>query len=850
MGAPESPAVAETLPPAFDAWFASRRPEIPLAGARAVLELAAAGASAPFIAAWRRQRTGGLDARAVRLVIEDAELFRKTLSRQAIILESIERHATLAPELRERILASFDPDALEDLYHPFRQQKKNRALAAREAGLQPLADWIWDCGHGRDTPQPGQTLELWAFTFRDEAKGVKDARAAIEGARDILVERLAGAPELRELVRRSYFDQAFLHAARGPKARDGSRFEPCFDFHEKVAALREPQAALRYLALRRGQAEDELQLSLGAPPADSEFEARLVAAFEAAACTVPDSPGAEVLRHAGRIAFRNDVRTAIENEVHRALKDAADAVVVAGFAEGLRRRLLEAPFGARPVVGADPGPRGACRLAAVGATGALAASLTLELASDEQKARGADEIVAFVRSHAAEAIAIGDGGGGRELQLVVRAALRAAGLELPVVLVSEAGASGWAASEAARAELPDVEPALRAAASLARRLQDPLGELVRLDPKALANGPHHHDVAHALLQKAAAAVIEDAVADVGVDVNLASRALLCRVPGLGPSLAAAIVERRAANGRFTARRALGEVPGLTPLVFEQCAGFLRVRDGEQPLDATAVHPEHYPALEALAARYGKTVGELVGAGAALVRDASELDAEWGALVRAEVAQALEQAGRDPRPAFSAFAFRDDVRGIADLKPGMLCPGLVTNVTGFGVFVDIGARQDGLVHVSQLAAKDDGKGAFQPGDRVEVRVLKVDLDKKQVSLSMKPRPERRPSGPPRKPRPRAEPGGAAAGSAKPGRPAAATGPGARSDRPRPARRPDRPRPTAGERPARGGDASGAPRVPRDRPAPERRPEPKRSEPRRQAFNNPFAVLAGLKKNDKS
>jgi uncharacterized protein len=829
-------AVAETLPSAFDSWFQARCPDIPGAGARAVVELAASGATVPFIAGYRRDHTGGLDAKAVRRVLEAGELFAKIRSRQAIIVESIERHATLEPELRERILASFDLDVLEDLYHPYRQQKKNRALAAREAGLQPLADWIWDCAHGRDTPQPGQTLELWAFTFRNEEKGVKDAKSAIEGARDILVERLAGTPELRALVRRAYLERGFVHAVRSANAKPHSRFESYFAFHERIASLREPQNAHRYLALRRGQAEDELQLSIGAGPEDSEFEAGLVAAFEAAACSLPDSPGAEVLRHAGRIALKNDVRTAIENEVHRILKDAADAVVVAGFAESARRRLLAAPFGARPVVGIDPAPRGGCRLAAIDARGALKGSQALEPPADEPAARVGELVVGFVRAHAAEAVAIGDGAGGRELELAARAALRAAGLELPVVLVSEAGVSGWAASESARAELPDSEPGQRAAVSIARRLQDPLAELVKLEPKALGAGQHHHDVPHALLHRAIDAVIEDAVASVGADVNTASRALLARVPGLAPPLAGAIVEHRDARGPFATRLGILDVPQLTPSAFEQAAGFLRVRGGPQPLDATAVHPERYAALESLAARHGKTLGDLLGAGASLVREAQELEQELGALTRVDVATALELAGRDPRPAFVAFAFRDDVRSIEDLKPGMLCPGLVTNVTSFGVFVDVGARQDGLVHVSQLAAGParDGKPAFATADRVEVRVLKVDLEKKQVSLSMKPRPERRPA-PARKPKPRPAPeAGASSASARPARPAGA---------PRKAKHPERPRPQPAERPARRErPAAAAPgRGSTAKPAGDRRPEP-----RRQAFNNPFAVLAGLKK----
>ena len=379
---------------------------------------------------------------------------------------------------------------------------------------------------------------------------------------------------------------------------------------------------------------------------------------------------------------------------------------------------------------------------------------------------------------------------------------------------------------------------MRAAVSIARRLQDPLAELVKLEPKALGAGPHHHDVPHALVHRALAAAIEDAVASVGVDLNTAPSALLARVPGLSPAVAAAIVEQRTARGPFATRRALLEVAGVSEAVFEQAAGFLRVEGGAHPLDATAVHPERYAALEGLAARHGRAVGELVGAGASLVRDAPELDGELGPLTRADVASALERAGRDARPPFVAFALRDDVRGIEDLKPGMICPGLVTNVTSFGVFVDVGARQDGLVHVSQLAPAKaaPAKPALQPGDRVEVRVLKVDLEKKQISLSMKPRPERRPA-PARKPRERERPEARPAAE----RPRAPAG-----KRPASEKRPDRPR---AEPPPRASATPGA--------APGRfRPDigrkaaaARKPEARRPAFNNPFAVLAGLKKNDK-
>jgi protein Tex len=823
--------VSEPPPPAFDPWFEARCPRVPVAGARAVLELATDGAAVPFIARYRKERTAGLDEAAVRLALDAGELFEKILSRQRIIAESIERHATLTPELRERILATFDLDALEDLYHPYRQQKKNRALAAREAGLEPLADWIWNCGHGTETPQEGQTLELWAFTFRNEEKGVPDAKSAVEGARDILVERLAGDAALRALVRRAYFEGAWLRATKTDKAKPHSKFEPYFAFQEKVASLREPASSQRYLAVRRGQAEEELQVSIGGPPDDAEFEARLVAAFESAGCTAPDSPGAEVLRHAGRIAFKNNVRTSIENEVHRELKEAADAAAAQAFAENVRRRLLEAPFGAKPVLGVGPAVKTGCRVAAVDAAGRLLAADALLLQTDEEKAAARETVVRLARAHAPQAVAVGNGVGGRDAEVLVRGALREAGLQVLVVLVSEAGAAAYSASDAARAELPDVEPPVRAAVSIARRLQDPLAELVKIEPRSVAVGQYQHDVAHAALQRALDAVVEDCVHAVGVDLNAAARPLLARVAGLGPALAAAIVEHREKQGPFRSRQQLLEVKHVGPKAFEQAAGFLRVHGGEHPLDATAVHPERYPALEALAGRLGKTVGDLLGPGAALVREADSLKEEMGAPTWEDVVAELEKPGRDPRGPFAPFSFREDVRKLEDLKPGMACPGVVSNVTSFGAFVDVGVYHDGLVHVSQLGKPgQEHKVALKPGDRVEVRVLKVDLEKKQISLTMRPPVERRP--PPKPPR-RADATAErrASPEAKPRRPAPA---GARPS-PRPA-------PSSAERPR-------PERTVEARRPPGKAPAERRPEPRRQVFNNPFAVLAGLKVSTK-
>ncbi len=800
------------LPPsAFDPWFQARCPDIALETARAVLELAAAGAPAPFIARFRRDRTGNLGEPAVRRVLEAQAQWDRLVGRQAIILESIERHATVTPDLREQVLATFDGDELEDLYLPYKQKKKSRAADAREAGLAQLADWIWNCGHGTETPQEGQTLDLWAFTFRSPDKGVPDAKTAIEGARDILVERLAEDAELRGVARKTYAESGWLRAAKTDKAKPGSRFESCFDLYEAVSSLKKPSASQRYLRLRRGQSEGELLLAVTGPPDDPEFESKLVSVFESAALTVADSPGAEVLQQAARIAFKGHVRTAMENEIHQALKEAADSAAAGAHAQTVRRLLLEPPLGPKPVLGIDPGVRSGSRVAVVDGAGACLASGFVHLQSDEQKAAARDLLVGLARAHAVEAVAVGDGAAGRDCEIFVRSTLKEAGIDAPVVLVSETGAGAWASTEAVREQLPDLDPPARTAVFVARRLQDPLRELVRVEPRSLCGRQHLHDVAPALLIQTLRTVVEDCVHEVGVDLNSAPPPLLARVAGIGPTLAGAIVAMRGEQGPFRSRQQLKEVPRLAPEAFTHAAGFLRVRGGEHALDATGVHPEHYAALDEAAGRLGKEPGDLLGAGSALLREDKELEGRLGRWTREDVLRELERADRDRRGTFAPFSFREDLRTLDDLKPGMVCPGRVSSVAAFGAFVDIGLGQDGLVHVSQLGRRfeADPSEAIAPGERVQARVLKVDREKKQISLSLKKAPARRPAAP-RRPAPRPGGDGKAPGDSK----AAA------------ARRAlERPR---GKPPRKGGQAPPA--------------RPARGRP---AFNNPFSVLADLK-----
>ena len=819
-------------PVSFEPWFAARHPEIRLAGARAVIELAEGGATVPFIARYRKERTGNLDEVAISRTLRAKEDWDRLLSRKRIVTESIERQKKLTDELRERIEAAQDLETVEDLYLPYKQKKKSKALQAREAGLEPLADWIWNCGHGTDTPQPGQTLELWAFTFRNPEKGVADAAGAIAGARDILVERIAERTDLRAEVRTAVVGRGWLRATKAAKAKPHSKYETYFSFQEKLASLREPQNSHRYLALRRGAAEDELKLALGGPPDDPDFEPRLLAIFERAAVGVPDSPGADVLRAAAKIAFRDHVLPAIGNEAHRGLKEAADEAAIHVFAENVRRLLLEAPFGARAVLGVDPGVRTGSKLASVDETGAFGRSDVVHLQTDEQKARAKETLVALAREGKVDALAVGNGTGSRETEVFARQALAAEGLTVPVVLVSEAGASVYSASDAAREELPELDATIRGAVSIARRLQDPLAELVKVEPRSLGVGQYQHDVAPAALERRLAEVVDSCVNEVGVNLNTASRHLLTHVSGIGPALAEAVVAHRKEHGLFTSRRGLLGVPRFGEKAFEQAAGFLRVPGGTHPLDNTGVHPERYAALEALAAGLGKKVEELLGPGVELVRGAPALGQEIGEFTREDVLRELEKPGRDPRPAFVPFSFREDVRTLEDLKPGMVCPGVVTNVTNFGAFVDVGVHHDGLVHISQMGERfvKDPRQAAKPGDRVEVRVLKVDLEKKQISLTMKK--AEAPRRPPRADRDRRS---ARRPPAKPAGPVPPTRPlPARAQKPK-----DRPRPSS--------PPNARPSGPRAAPRGTSGPEAARSKP---AFNNPFAVLARLKDPGKS
>jgi uncharacterized protein len=771
----------------FESWLAATHPKIPAPGVASVLRLTEEGATVPFIARYRKEQTGALDEVEIRAVIDGKETWDAILKRQTFIVEEITRQGKLTDELRDKLQGTYDLAALEDLYLPYKQKRKTKAVIAREAGLEPLANWLWDCAHGLATPGAGETPDSHASAFIDEEKKIPDTDAALAGAVEILIERLSENADLRSTTRTRYLQEGFSKTARGEKAKVPSKFENYFSYEEPVRELLKPENSHRYLAMRRGWMEEELTLHLGGPtppePAvPSELAAKprvpvdplaeeLLHMFEAAACTKPDFAGAPLLKKAARFALRAHVVPAIENEVHKALREVADEAAIKVFAENVRKLLLSAPFGPKAVLGVDPGLRTGCKLAVVDDSGKYVGSTVMHLESAGGKTGAVTLLAELVKKGGIRAIAVGNGTAGRETEALIRDAMDSVGLKVPVVMVSESGASVYSASDVAREEFPDLDLTIRGAISIARRLQDPLAELVKVDPKSIGVGQYQHDVSPTALQKSLDVVVDSCVNQVGVNLNTASYHLLAHVSGIGPGLAKGIVDYRGKKGIFRSRTSLLEVPRFSAKVFEQAAGFLRISEAEHPLDNTGVHPERYGVLEKLAERLGVPVAGLLGAGVQLVKNARDLEKELGAFTFADVVKELEKPGRDPRESFVPFSFRQDIHTLNDLQPGMVCPGIVTNVTNFGAFVDIGVHQDGLVHISQLADRfvKDPREVVSAGDRVSVRVLDVKLDKQQIALSMKsgstsdvargPRPsdqDRRGSGPNRGPRPPAAP----------------------------------------------------------------------------------------------
>ncbi|MGE4440246.1 MAG: Tex family protein [Desulfomicrobium sp.] len=692
---------------------------IPLNQVESVVELLDEGGTVPFIARYRKERTGGLDEVAIQNVRDALEAARELDKRRESILDSLRGRDLLSAELERAVLRSATLAELEDVYLPYRPKKRTRATMARERGLEPLAQAILT---GKID------LQVTAAGFVNLELGVPDAQAALAGAQDIIAEQVSEDRRCREGMRRLFAAGGVIASAvRKGKDEEGEKYRDYFDWRE--AARTAP--GHRILAMLRGEREKILSLSLR--PDQDQALAGLARLFP-----VPQGPCGAVVREAVADGYARLLAPSLETELWGELKAKADAEAIGVFAANLRELLLAPPLGPRRILALDPGLRTGAKLVCLDEQGNLLHWQTIFPVGGKGQAEEAGRVVtALVKTHSVQAIAVGNGTGGRETETFVRS------LNLPaqvdVILVNEAGASVYSASEIARREFPDLDLTYRGAVSIGRRLMDPLAELVKIDPKSIGVGQYQHDVDQGALKKSLGDVVVSCVNQVGVDVNTASPELLAHVSGLGPVLAANVVEHRRENGPFTDRKGLLKVKRLGPKAFEQCAGFLRIRDGKNPLDGSAIHPERYALVGRMAKDAGCGVAELLNDPEVRRRvdPARYVDAEVGLPTLRDIMVELEKPGRDPRPPFQVFRFAD-IHDIADLHQGMTVPGIVTNVTRFGAFVDVGVHQDGLVHISNLADRyvRDPSEVVRTGQQVQVTVLEVDVKRRRIGLSMR------------------------------------------------------------------------------------------------------------------
>lgn len=715
----------------FKTFISQKVPSAPYKSVEAVLKLTEEGATVPFIARYRKERTGNLDEVVIRDIISTFEEWNEILKRKEFIHQEIDKQGNLTKELSEQIQACYDLGELEEIYRPYKRKKKTKATLAREAGLEPLADWIWGLGQGEVSDST--TLEVKAKEFANVPKGYVTYEEVLRGAQHIIVEKISNNVDLRKLVKDHFFEHSKVVSVVGQKYKTHSKYEMYKEYSEPVKSLMSPKASHRYLALRRGWQENELKVSI-----EAELEP-LVEAFTNFAIKKPGSQADNFLSMCAKAALTVHVVPSITNELHRTLKDEADKHAIDVFAENLRRVLMGSPFGAKVVLGVDPGLRTGCKIALVDKSGRFISHTVLHTQGDKAFENAKKLFQEVTKQIPIEAIAVGNGTAGRETEDFIRKVLKDISQEtIPVILVNESGASIYSASETARDEFPDLDLTVRGAISIARRLQDPLAELVKIDPKSIGVGQYQHDVAQGQLKKSLHDVVESCVNKVGVDLNTASESLLQYVAGIGPALAKNIIKRRQDKGLFEERNQLLDVTSFSTKAFEQAAGFLRIPNAKAPLDATGIHPESYKAVQDMAKELGLTVGKLMGSAK---EQLSKQKDKWVQLVGEytfeDIIRELDAPGRDPRDPFKVFKFREDIHEVKDLKEEMICPGIVTNVTNFGAFVDIGVHQDGLVHISELAHEfvDDPRKVVNPGDQVKVKVLKVDADKNQISLSM-------------------------------------------------------------------------------------------------------------------
>jgi protein Tex len=701
----------------------------------AAVRLLDGGATVPFVARYRKEATGGLDDAQLRALEERLGYLRELEQRRAVVLESIESQGKLTEEVRAQILVAETKARLEDIYLPYKPKRRTKAQIAIEAGLEPLADLL--------LAAPGQDPQQAAAEYVDAERGVADAAAALDGARAILMERFAEDADLvGDLRERMWSRGRLVSRVREGAQEAGAKFADYFDYAGAFPAL----PSHRILALFRGEKEEVLDLVLEperddepAPPGPGGYERAIAERFGIEA---RGRPGDRWLAETVRLAWRTRILVRLSVDVRMRLRQAAEDEAVRVFAANLRDLLLAAPAGARPTMGLDPAYRTGVKVAVVDGTGRVLATDTVY---PHQPQHRWDEALAtlarLVREHGVELIAIGNGTASRETDRLADELVKALPeADLSKVTVSEAGASVYSASSYASRELPDLDVSLRGAVSIARRLQDPLAELVKIDPKSIGVGQYQHDITGTQLSRSLDAVVEDCVNAVGVDVNTASGPLLSRVSGITGTLAESIVTHRDTHGPFRSRRELSKVSRLGPKAFEQCAGFLRIRDGVDPLDASAVHPEAYPVVRRIGTAAGCEVRELIGNSRLLrsLRPADFVDDTFGLPTVTDILSELDKPGRDPRPEFRTAAFAEGVETLADLRPGMVLEGVVTNVAAFGAFVDIGVHQDGLVHISAMSKQfvKDPRDIVKPGDVVRVKVRDVDVARSRISLTLR------------------------------------------------------------------------------------------------------------------
>ncbi len=694
------------------------------AAVQATVSLLRQGATIPFIARYRKEATGNLDEVAITAIRDRLSHLEELDARKAAVLRSLETHGHLTDELKQKVISAANMALLEDIYLPYRPKRRTKAMIAREKGLEPLALNILE-----QTEQ--DPLQL-AAEFVDPEKDVRSADDALDGARHIIAEIINEDPASREKMRDLYFTKGIIHArVISGKEAEGAKYRDYFDWQE--AADQAPSH--RILAMRRGEKETVLNLSIAPPEPDSLglLETLFVRGDSAAAMQV---------KLAVQDCFKRLLSHSMETEIRLATKQRAEKQAIEVFARNLRQLLLAPPLGPKRVMGIDPGFRTGCKLVCLDRQGKLLHYDTIYAHMNEKQDRQAAEtIINLAQHHRIEAVAVGNGTAGRETEALIRKidALK----KIPVILVNESGASVYSASAAARREFPELDLTIRGAVSIARRLMDPLAELVKIDPKSIGVGQYQHDVDQSALKLALDDVVISCVNAVGVDLNRASAELLAYVSGLGPQLASNIVTYRNENGRFNSRAELKTVPRIGPKAYEQSAGFLRIHDGANPLDASAVHPESYPVVDAMARDQNCAVADLMAD--ASLRSKIEVSRyvtdQIGRPTLMDILAELAKPGRDPRQAFEAVEFAEGVNQLSDLEPGMTLPGIVTNVTAFGAFVDIGVHQDGLVHISELSDSfvKDPADYVNVQQKVKVRVLAVDLERKRISLSMKPQP---------------------------------------------------------------------------------------------------------------